>query len=244
MTFDVKNTTFSGVLDLLAPYSCRGCGRLGGLLCDCCKNYNMRQKVKICPRCKIELKECNCDVSVLGVAYREGIMVRLVEEYKYKSIRKTADILAEMLIKRLEGMIPWRETVIVPLPTIARHIRERGFDHMKLLSKKIAKQTGGAERMILVRKNKTVQVGASETQRKKQAQKAYEAQGIADREKTYLLIDDVWTTGASMEAAIEAMKRAGARKMVAAVILIPRAENNDGPAWATETETVVRKSLL
>lgn len=83
-----------------------------------------------------------------------------------------------------------------------------------------------AER-ILERRNKTVQVGASGEKRRKQASEAY---GVTRRwlkrsgdrlnpNLTYLLVDDVWTTGASMEAAINVMKAAGAKKIVGAVIL-------------------------
>ena len=56
--------------------------------------------------------------------------------------------------------------------------------------------------------------------RKKQAKEAYLVKsGAIDANRTYLLIDDVWTTGASMESAIDLMKKAGAKYLAAAVIL-------------------------
>ena len=39
MSFSVKITTGTSWLDLLCPHFCMGCGRLGRILCDCCKNY-------------------------------------------------------------------------------------------------------------------------------------------------------------------------------------------------------------
>ena len=77
--------------------------------------------------------------------------------------------------------------VVVPLPTINKHIRERGFDHIGL----IAKKTGWRVEKLLKRRNKTVQVGASAEMRKKQAATAYRIAGKIDPKAEYLLMDDV-----------------------------------------------------
>ena len=228
MGVDVKITTFSRILDLLAPFSCRGCGRLGSLLCDCCKNYNMRQIVKICPRCRKSQKKCSCKEKVYAVFYRDGVLLKLTEDYKYKSIRKTAEVLAELMdaaIPKDLGYDEGKGVAVVPLPTISRHVRERGFDHALLLAKELARRRGWKVERVLTRRNKTVQVGADEKTRKRQAKEAYEAVGKVDAETTYLLVDDVWTTGASMEAATKAIKKAGAKRVASAVILIPPEES-------------------
>jgi len=102
---------------------------------------------------------------------------------------------------------------LVPLPTIRRHIRERGFDHIDLICRK----TGWPVERVLLRANSTVQVGASNEERRAQAQSAYVAKGL-EAEKRYLLVDDVWTTGSSMLAACEAMRAAGAKNLAIAVI--------------------------
>lgn len=222
MGFDVKITTFSRILDLIAPFSCRGCGRLGSLLCECCKKYNTRAIPEICARCRKNYKKCSCEVPVYVVGRREGVLMKLTEDYKYKSIRKTAEVLAELMSYAIPKDFGVDEDVIViPLPTIARHIRERGFDHTRLLAKKLAECRGWKMKTPIFRINKTVQVGADEKTRKAQAGKAYMVSGKMDSSKMYLLIDDVWTTGASMESAIRLMKKAGAVKLASAVILMP-----------------------
>ena len=103
--------------------------------------------------------------------------------------------------------------VIVPLPTIRRHVRERGFDHIGLICQK----TGCSVEKVLRRRRDTVQVGANREQRMKQALEAYGAKGVIPDEH-YLLVDDVWTTGSSMMAACEAMRSAGAKNLAIAVI--------------------------
>ena len=105
-----------------------------------------------------------------------------------------------------------RKIVLVPLPTIRKHIRERGFDHTlrlcfeleDFLQKKLEGLGVKVEYQdLLVRKNKTVQVGKEKKERMRQAEKAY---GIREEIKIenktlYILVDDVTTTGASLAAA-------------------------------------------
>ncbi len=69
-----------------------------------------------------------------------------------------------------------------------------------------------------------MQVGKDDKTREEQAARAYKASSACriDPEKLYILIDDVWTTGSSMEAAIKVMQKAGAVKLASAVLLMPR----------------------
>ena len=222
MGFDIKITTFSGILDLIAPYSCRGCGQLGEVLCECCKNYNIKHMAKICSRCRKSIEKCKCDVPVYTASCRDGLMKNLVEDYKYQSIRGLDKVLAEMLGKALPEDL--RDTIIVPLPTTSKHIRERGFDHTLRLARALSKMDKSYSfEQLIIRNNNTVQVGSDAKTRKRQAKEAYLIKaGKVDCDKKYLLIDDVWTTGASMEAAIDLMKKAGAKHLTAAVILTAR----------------------
>ena len=107
--------------------------------------------------------------------------------------------------------------VIVPLPTIRKHIRERGFDHTKRIAKEFGKRRGLLVSEVLLRVNKTVQVGADEETREKQAAEAYAVDMEKfDADKTYLLLDDVWTTGASMRSAAKKLREAGAKQILGA----------------------------
>ena len=71
---------------------------------------------------------------------------------------------------------------------------------------------------MIERANNTVQVGASNEKRKVQAKEAYIVRQKLETLKTYMLLDDVWTTGSSMMTAYEKIFQAGARKIVIAVI--------------------------
>lgn len=247
MKFVVKNTTKCGVLDLLCPHSCRGCGRLGSVLCECCKKNLFRSRRAICPLCKRELGvesvgdiagRCpDCELGRFSALYvggwREGVLGRMVEEYKFQSVWALGEVLAEILdvilpASRDDGR--WcgaarEEVVVVPLPTIGRHVRERGLDHTLRVARRVAKRRGWECARLLFRMADTVQVGSKATEREEQAQRAYAAREGLDAEKTYILLDDVWTTGASMRAAAEAMWLGGARKIVGLVVAVGRPSN-------------------
>ena len=73
---------------------------------------------------------------------------------------------------------------------------------------------------MLVRNKNTVQVGANRKERLSQANLAYDLNPRAriDKDKTYILLDDVWTTGASIEAAVKKLRAGGAKCIIIAVI--------------------------
>lgn len=229
MSFVVKNTTRCGLLDLLCPHSCRGCGRLGEVLCERCKNDILRKRQPICPLCKqiltnVKTEHCeSCQMplaEVRVVGFREGPMKKLVAEYKYETVWAIGDVLAELVAEIMPK--DWQDVIVVPLPTIGRHVRERGFDHTERLAKKIAKIRHWQCQRILARAVDTVQVGAKAAERQEQAEKAYISIRSVRVDKKYLLIDDVWTTGASALEAANVMQKAGAKDINIAVIVTGR----------------------
>ena len=223
MSFIVKNTTFPNLLDLIAPHSCRGCGCLGEALCPRCKNYILAHHQNICPNCRQEktngfCKNCPSFPETFVLGLRTDLIDVLIHEYKYKSVRALAKPLAELL----HSIIPPLEqgTIIVPLPTISRHIRERGLDHTALIAKHLAKLHCIKHSPILLRNNNSIQVGADKATRLSQADSAYiiNPKYNISPETTYVLFDDVWTTGASMMAAVKKLRKAGADKIVIALL--------------------------
>jgi len=206
MKFDVKNTTKISILDILFPYACRGCGHLNGVLCDRCKKYIIKNENEFVDK----------DERIFMVGYREGVLKKLVTDYKYQAQRAVSTTLAGLVAEVVPEID--EQVCVVPLPTIERHIRERSFDHTKRVAAEIARLRGWKMAPVLSRVNKTVQVGSSEDTRKKQAKMAYAVNQKIDPEKTYLMFDDIWTTGASMHAAIDKMRAAGATKIYGMVI--------------------------
>jgi ComF family protein len=108
------------------------------------------------------------------------------------------------------------------IPTVDKHIRERGFDHARLLAKTVAKQRRTIAVPLLVRYTQTTQLGASKVVRMKNMTHAF---GIKPNTtlngKHVVLIDDVITTGATILAAARVLKDAGAARVT--VVAVARA---------------------
>lgn len=210
----VKNTTLPSLLDILAPHSCRGCGRIGNVLCNRCKNNIILENSDI----KIKTPKSFPPIFVAG--QRIGLLDNLIQDLKYHSVRAVAKTLAILLHQTLPHFEP--STTIVPLPTISKHIRSRGLDHTLLISKYFANIRHFKVEKLLIRNQNTVQVGTDRQTRIKQAVKAYSINPSIkiNPDTTYILFDDVWTTGASMKAAVKKLRQAGAKKIIIAILAV------------------------
>ena len=232
MAIIVKNTTFPSLLDLLAPHSCRGCGTLGTVLCDCCKNNILKSHFNFCPLCKAKKSTPSCphcpdlpDAFIVGS--RQDLIGQLVSDLKFHSVRALAGPLAEILNTILITELPdnHQKLILVPLPTIKKHVRARGLDHTLLIARRLAKlRPGCTVEQLLIRHQNTVQVGSDAATRRSQATSAYALNSKlkVDPKATYLLLDDVWTTGASMLAAAKIAQQAGIdlKKLKLAVLAV------------------------
>jgi ComF family protein len=150
------------------------------------------------------------------VGERSGETRGLIDGYKFERQRAAHRPLADLLLQCID-QLP-EDTVIVPVPTIAPHIRLRGYDHMYLIARYFARKRGLELCSVLHRTTTTRQRGASRAQRMLQAQKAFEVRRDLDPDKHYLLIDDVITTGSTLAYASQALLDAGAGHVWVAAI--------------------------
>ena len=210
----VKITTLESILDLFYPCYCKGCGKPGEIFCERCYNYNRCENPSF-----FASNYCGFE-QVVACGIREGLLKKMILDYKFRSRRALAAVFSRMISDEIARM-GLSNFVIVPLPTVRKHIRARGFDHIMEICRRI---DAPVERLIVRQKN-TVQVGKQSEERILQAKKAYRLDdgAVIDRDKTYVLVDDVWTTGASMTEAGAVLRAAGARHLVAIVLT-----KNDG----------------
>ena len=151
-----------------------------------------------------------------AVGERSGVLQRLIGGYKFQRMRSAHKILGDLLLFVLPDLP--QNTIIVPVPTAPSHIRERGYDHMLLVAKYVARCRGLQYQQLLQRVTDTKQRQANVTQRQAQASQAFAARNKIDGNVPYLLIDDVVTTGATIKYASKALSKAGAKNIWVAVI--------------------------
>jgi competence protein ComFC len=137
-----------------------------------------------------------------------------IHAYKFEYKRSAAKDLAFFMNEVLP--IVSKDCVISYVPATGTHIRERGFDNMRLLAKELSKLQKRPLENYLLRVTSVTQKGADKKTRKKQLVGAFRATDINSKE--VLLVDDVVTTGATLEECTKLLYAAGAKSVVAVVI--------------------------
>ena len=211
-------------LEVIAPHSCCNCGQSGSILCSVCLSILAEEATDTCLRCSAVAVEGLCRSCRSRAAYgrawvvgtRESALEKLINDYKFSYAKAAHRPLAKLLDLRLPVLPP--NTVVVPVPTINRHIRQRGYDHSQLITKRFAKLRQLKHKPILSRQTNTVQRAAiSAGMRRKQAREAFKC-SHKPKDMPYLIVDDVVTTGATLEAAAQCLKEAGAHQIWLAAI--------------------------
>lgn len=146
----------------------------------------------------------------------EGVLHTLLEKYKYEYQRDAAKSIAVLMESAYYG--PLDNAVICPVPSAPARVRERGFDHTKLLAEEISNLLELKSVNVLGRTTNKRQVGSTRDARLKQMKNEYtinKPQLIKD--KNVIIIDDVLTTGSSIRAAAKLLKKSGAKSVRALI---------------------------
>lgn len=168
----------------------------------------------VCGSCKQSYEKAWC------LGERDGELKRLINAYKFER-NKSAVYTAVALMNRILPMLP-KNTVVVPVPTAAKHIRVRGYDHTLLMARRLARSRGLMARPLVERLHQSVQLGASRKDRYEQASTAFTCPTPLNATTPFLLVDDVVTTNATVRFAAQALRDAGAETVwVAALVRQP-----------------------
>jgi ComF family protein len=212
------------VLSFLAPHHCYGCDKIGTPLCQNCKYDIVTEPYNcciICSRPTLELKSA-CSVCLVPysqawcVGERTSELKRLIGGFKFQNVKQAYKPLAELIHDTLPDLPA--STVIIPVPTVSAHIRERGYDHTLLMARYLAKLRRLNLNTSLKRATNTKQRGADRRMRAQQAKVAFSCNAVLDPAVPYLLIDDVVTTGATLEYATKTLQAAGAKTVWVATV--------------------------
>ena len=153
-----------------------------------------------------------------AVGERSDVLRRMIDNYKFDHRRS----LALTFVELIDDMLPRlpADTIVCELPTVPAHIRQRSFDHTRLIAKQLAKRRGYAYKPLLRRVGTERQYGSTRRVRLEQAARAFEVSQGANRPtgSPVLLIDDVLTTGASLHFGAAKLREAGFDTIWVAII--------------------------
>lgn len=187
-------------------------------MCDSCTKSSLGPAASRCYRCledSLDGVTCNrCAQnspirSVRAVTPYRGTAKLLVHSLKFARAKAAATVIGDILAKRFPS--PLLDYIVIPIPTATSRVRLRGYDQSVLIARACAHNLRLPFYTALARLGHTRQVGANRTARRTQLRQAFMVRAPrAVRGKRVILIDDVMTTGASIEAAARALVQAGA----------------------------------
>ena len=209
----------TALADLFYPERCVGCGRRSSdVLCHACFEALPRVGRPVCERCGLPTafatfvcEECK-NVDFLFESARaplkyEGVGKEIVHALKYRGYRRVVEKLAAPLMLQVLDDGPF--DAVVPVPLHRSRLRKRGFNQAELLARSVAKKINAtvSDTLEVVRSTRD-QVELSAAQRRANVAGAYSAR--KSMWGRILLVDDVFTTGATMSACAATLVRAGA----------------------------------
>ena len=209
-------------LDFLFPQWCVGCGKEGAFICCSCQRSLPRVMPPLCPRCgKPQSSGTLCpacvnwqaDIEGIRSPFRfEGVIRQAIHQLKYGNLRALAEPLAKLLNDYLVAN-PVPGEVLVPVPLHPKRLRERGYNQSKLLAKELDKLANlPVVDDCLTRQQHAPPQARSLTveERRSNVAGAFACRDHSLQNKRVLLIDDVSTSGATLDACATALKAVGA----------------------------------
>jgi competence protein ComFC len=142
----------------------------------------------------------------------DGLPKQLVYQLKFQNAKAAVAPMVRMMDETLP-FLP-ADTIIVHVPTATARYRQRGYDQAELLAKQLAKQRGLPHATLLARIGQSRQVGATRSERLKQLQGNYRpVKPYLIAGAHILLVDDILTTGSTLEAVARTLNEAGAKRV-------------------------------
>lgn len=210
------------LLSIVAPHHCYMCHKTGAILCPSCK-YDIAEGASascivcgtsspdgVCASCKTTYEKA------WYVGARSDELEQIINDYKFERMMAAHRTLADLLDMVLPQLPT--NTVIVPVPTVQAHIRQRGYDHALLIAKRLGKLRTLPVRKLVSREENTKQRGSSRKERFEKAERSFACKTPIAPDKIYLVIDDVVTTGATLQYVCRALRDAGAEHVWVAAI--------------------------
>jgi len=194
------------ILDVLFPSRCVGCGLTGATFCDACR-----------PRPEAARRVYGAHGLAIDAAGRyAGVLRSAILLYK-RGRRDAGDALSALLADRVAASLP-ANCVLVPVPTTRHRRGERGFDQGVRLARALGMRTGAPVLLALAQVAGDAQRGRTRARRlAARGRFACIAPNVIAGARV-VLVDDVMTTGATLEDCAKALELSGAR-VAAAVVL-------------------------
>ena len=216
------------ILNLLFPKNCFGCQKEGTYLCEDCISLldilNFHQK----------FKTENLDDLYFALSYKDHssqyehrLTERLIKKFKYnpfiKSLSQPLSFLIIAHFKLCEQSIPFIENknnfIIIPIPLNQKRLKWRGFNQSEEIAKNLSTylKIPFIKNVLIKNKKTSFQSKLNKKERENNLLNAFSCNKEI-KNKKILLIDDIYTTGSTMEECAKTLKAFGAEKVIGITI--------------------------
>jgi ComF family protein len=209
-------------LDLLYPPRCVGCGNHESWFCAACLTSVELLRPPVCRKCGLPgyarslCPSCNGAPlqidAIRSVARFAGPLREAIHQFKYHSLRPLAYPLGELLIDYWRNS-PLPADFLIAVPLHSGRERERGYNQAQLLAEVLGRAVGLpvlASGALSRLRDTRPQVDLNSAERKANVEGAFHCESRQVAGQRIVLIDDVCTTGATLEACSIALRQAGA----------------------------------
>lgn len=233
---------WSGLLDVFFPRSCLDCGspvegegfqylcascrrrvvQVGPPCCETCGYpvYGQVESARSCPHC-IHLDPAYETGRV--AALFQGPVRSLIHALKYEQAEYVVPDLARLAAESPDYLAFIRDANLVPVPLHPRKLRERGYNQSDLIARAVCRAAGGRTRRVdLLERilDTPSQTRYSRQERQANLKNAFalvKNAPIMDAQR-YIIVDDVFTTGSTLNACAQVLRRSGVRRVDVATI--------------------------
>lgn len=198
---------------------CKSCSydleRLEGLLCSKCSKP-LDHDADLCDEC---LSRVKCFERAVAPLEYTGLAKTLVRDYKYGGESYLYKLFGHMMVERLEEEEMGGFDAIVPVPLHRSKMRNRGYNQSELIAKYISLKIGSPVLKLIIRTKKTVpQSSLKGEERWINVRDAFEYSEKPGRISRILLVDDIYTTGATLNACASILRENGTNEIWCATI--------------------------
>ena len=228
------------LLDLLFPRRCAVCDnitdRFGSGVCRACQGKIVYIKTPFCMKCGKQLQgeeeelclDCRRKKHeyIQGTAlYDYGSMADSLFRFKYGGRQEYAEFYGRQLYEKKAGWLSAiRPDALIPVPVHVSRKRQRGYNQSELIARALSEYSGiPVNTRLISRVKKTLpQKNLSERERQNNLKRAFKIRQNDVKLSTIVIIDDIYTTGSTIDAMAQVLKSAGIQKVYYMALAIGR----------------------
>ncbi len=230
----IFNVISEKCLEILGPKKCVSCGKYGDFLCfNCSKQIEfiktptcagcgaITKKSVICPKCKSK-KSNYLDGLIVCTRYMRGPIKSLIYSLKYEGFLEISEILSQIIFERIKAEKMLESTLLAYVPLHKRKEKVRGFNQSLLIAENLAKDLNTSCHHLLIRvKHDQAQAKKNRRLRLSSIKDCFVVSKTGAKKihgQVVYIIDDVSTTGATLNECARMLKLSGAKKVIGLVV--------------------------